>query len=64
MEMKRQEKAKNKSKFPVQTVVNGLIWEQPSLTYCMCDISGDKDVFMDFTEVSLTDPFMAMFMAA
>lgn len=28
------------------------------------DIIGDKDLFMDLAEISLTDPFMAMFIAA
>lgn len=64
MEMKTQKRRKSKSQFSLQTVLNGLIWGQPSLTYCICDIIRDKDLFMDFTEVSLSDPFMAMFIAA
>lgn len=35
-----------------------------SYSLYICDVISDTDLFMNFTEVSLTDPFIAMFIAA
>lgn len=41
-----------------------LIQGRPLLIVGISDIIADGDLFMDFTEVSCTDPFMAVFIAA
>lgn len=46
--------------FSPKTVLNVPIQARLSL---ISDIIRDRDLFMDFTEVSLTDPFMALFIA-